>query len=291
MYPEMPSTTSNLFTNSANQQNQITHQPIQNIYVNTHAPPPGFAPIQAGFGQNYYDNFEGQPAYSTYTNPAYQAQGSQIPNPAGFSFHVGQMTVNAPFYGQGTPAYQYQVQQMRTHLLQRNHAVQDIPVAQPDRPILPETQSRIQWTPELHEAFTRAVEELGGCFNTTPKAILKRMKMNGITGITREQLKSHLQKVRNTAPQNSGIPDNEARMTNVTFDSGEFALVVGNTALQNKSDPQISDNEAHNHTIMTNVALDSGEFPHVDEYPTNNQSFDSDFDDFDEILQRFCDDC
>ena len=29
--------------------------------------------------------------------------------------------------------------------------------------------------------------------DTTPKAILKRMKMNGITGITREQLKSHLQ--------------------------------------------------------------------------------------------------
>ena len=175
----MPSTTSNLFTNSANQPNQITHQPIQNIYVNTHAPPPGFAPIQAGFGQNYYDNFEGQPAYSTYTNPAYQAQGSQIPKPAGFSFHVGQMTVNAPFYGQGTPAYQYQVQQMRTHdnfvshqqapphgQVQRNHVVQDIPVAQPEyRPIIPETQSRIQWTPELHEAFTRAVEELGGCFS------------------------------------------------------------------------------------------------------------------------------
>ncbi|WOH10194.1 hypothetical protein DCAR_0729657 [Daucus carota subsp. sativus] len=183
MYPGMPSTTSNLFTNSANQPNQITHQPIQNIYVNTHAPPPGFAPIQAGFGQNYYNNFEGQPAYSTYINPAYQAQGSQIPNPAGFSFHVGQMTVDAPFYGQGTPAYQYQVQQMRTHdnfvshqqapphgQVQRNHVVQDIPVAQPEyRPIIPETQSRIQWTPELHEAFTRAVEELGGCFSAYPK--------------------------------------------------------------------------------------------------------------------------
>ncbi|KAL1809999.1 hypothetical protein ACET3Z_026989 [Daucus carota] len=255
MYPGMPSTTSNLFTNSANQPNQITHQPIQNIYVNTHAPPPGFAPIQAGFGQNYYNNFEGQPAYSTYINPAYQAQGSQIPNPAGFSFHVGQMTVDAPFYGQGTPAYQYQVQQMRTHdnfvshqqapphgQVQRNHVVQDIPVAQPEyRPIIPETQSRIQWTPELHEAFTRAVEELGGCFN------------------------------------------NEARMTNVTFDSGEFAPVVRNTALQG-----ISDNEPH--TIMTNDALDSGEFPRVDEDPTNNQSFGSDFD-FEEMLQRFCDGC
>ena len=42
---------------------------------------------------------------------------------------------------------------------------------------------------------------------------------------------------------------------------------------------------------MTNVALDSGEFPRVDEYPTNNQSFDSDFEDFEEMLQRFCDGC
>ena len=41
---------------------------------------------------------------------------------------------------------------------------------------------------------------------------------------------------------------------------------------------------------MTNDALDSGEFPRVDEDPTNNQSFDSDFD-FEEMLQRFCDGC
>ncbi|XP_010054008.2 probable transcription factor KAN4 [Eucalyptus grandis] len=54
---------------------------------------------------------------------------------------------------------------------------------------------RLRWTPELHNHFIEAVEQLGGKYNATPKRILQRMS---VEGLKISHVKSHLQMYRSS---------------------------------------------------------------------------------------------
>lgn len=52
---------------------------------------------------------------------------------------------------------------------------------------------RLKWTKLLHDCFVKAVNQLGGAYEATPKDIVKVM---GIKEITTDHIKSYLQKYR-----------------------------------------------------------------------------------------------
>ncbi|CAL0313651.1 unnamed protein product [Lupinus luteus] len=56
-----------------------------------------------------------------------------------------------------------------------------------------DTKPRLKWTPELHQRFIHAINQLGGVEKATPKSLMRVM---GIPGLTLYHLKSHLQKCK-----------------------------------------------------------------------------------------------
>lgn len=53
-----------------------------------------------------------------------------------------------------------------------------------------DAKPRLKWTPDLHQRFVDAVNQLGGADKATPKGLMRVM---GIPGLTLYHLKSHLQ--------------------------------------------------------------------------------------------------
>ncbi|KAG9397389.1 Myb-like DNA-binding domain [Carpediemonas membranifera] len=67
---------------------------------------------------------------------------------------------------------------------------------------------RIRWSPQLHDAFEKAVLKLG-VKSAQPRYIQAEMEAMGVEGLSRESIASHLQKFRQNIVQMHGLSNTE----------------------------------------------------------------------------------
>ncbi|KAK4430005.1 Myb family transcription factor PHL8 [Sesamum alatum] len=90
-------------------------------------------------------------------------------------------------------------------------ALQNVQIKEMSLVLSSDAKPRLKWTPELHQRFVDAVDQLGGAEKATPKSLMRVM---GIQGLTLYHLKSHLQKYRLGRSQQSQTYHNNKQQDN-----------------------------------------------------------------------------
>lgn len=104
------------------------------------------------------------------------------------------------------------------------------------RPYIRSKTPRLRWTPDLHLAFVRAVERLGGQDRVTPKLVLQLMN---VRGLSIAHVKSHLQMYRSKKLDDKGQVISQSNRSlqagKHTFEIYQRASSYGNLRTEDKS--------------------------------------------------------
>ncbi|KAJ0080425.1 hypothetical protein Patl1_22962 [Pistacia atlantica] len=125
-----------------------------------------------------------------------------------------------------------------------------------------DAKPRLKWTPDLHERFIEAVNQLGGADSeflslkfpeATPKTVMKLM---GIPGLTLYHLKSHLQKYRLSKNLHGQTTNGNNKIGTVAGVAGERISETNGTHMNNLSIGPQSNKSLHlSETIQMQIEV------------------------------------